>query len=304
MKEGYQVPQQFLQGVELVEKDGRGFERYRLLPGVYQLDFGFRNFGEHENDWRSGASDRESDRETPFLFDHNNPEVARFTRDLFENQSHFQGQEEVRLLAQRFGQLIMSMSISEPEYNNSLSDIVNSGQGMCDSKSVLFGSLIAHNTNLEAQAIIGQYGQVKDKVSYPFHHQWMRITDGTQIYLFDPMYERFTAFEQENDTFYAMDDGDSYFSNLTPACYAAGKLISQMNIQRFGGIRLVETHAGDGNEVYVNNEESLAAQLSNSTTLAFEIESDEELDIHDKAIRTGTETTSLYFPIRSFTKIE
>ena len=65
MKEGYKQPEQLISGAELLEKDNEGFERYRLEAGVYQINFGFRNFGENESDWFSRASDRESDWGTP-----------------------------------------------------------------------------------------------------------------------------------------------------------------------------------------------------------------------------------------------
>jgi len=292
-----------LEGVELLEKI-RGYERYRLSSDAYQFDFGFRNFGEHESDWLSRASDRESDWQTPFKFDYDHPKVKQFELLLFEKKRDFNNPKEVSELIGRFSKLIKSMKIDEPEYNNSLSDIVVSGKGMCDAKSVLFGSMLTKNTNLEAQTIIGQCGRVQDRVSYPFHHQWMRITDGKYVYLFDPMYEKLAVFEQDGDLFYPMDEEDSHFSNLTPACYPAAKLMVRMNIQRYGGIRMVKSFNNDGAEMYVDNQESLSAQLSNQMTFVFEINQAEELEIHDGAIKTGIGDTSLYFPVKDFKKIE
>jgi len=303
--EKYQQPkQQFLTGAELLERNEEGRERYKLKAGAYQFEFGFRNFGEHENDWLSRASDRASDWETPFTFDYEHPKVAEFTKNLFQGESSFASPEAVRALADRLGQLIRSMGINEPEYNNSLSDIVTSGKGMCDAKSVLFGSLLARHTNLKAQAIIGQYGKVQERVSYPFHHQWMRISDETHVYLFDPMYKRFAAFENEGDAFYPLDEEDSHFSNLTPACYPAAKLMTQMGISRFGGVQVVESNSGDSHEIYVNNEESLPVQLSNSATFAFAIDKEKEFEIHNGAIKTGSDETALYFPVRGFRELK
>jgi hypothetical protein len=304
MTEKFQQPKQTISGLELLERGDKGYERYRLEPGSYQINFGFRNFGQHEDDWFSRASDRESDWETPFVFDFDHPAVTDFAEQLFRGQTNFTGPEAVRSLSERLGELIRSMSISEPEYNNSLSDVVTSRQGMCDAKSVLFGSMLARHTNLEAQAIVGQYGKVKERVSYPFHHQWMRIAEGNNVYLFDPMYKRFAAFEQEGDNFFALDNEDSHFTNLTPGCYPAAKLMTQMDIRRFGGvIKIVESHKGDSHEVYVENEESLPVQLTNNAAFAFALDEAQELEIQDGAVKTGQGDTSMYFPVKKFQKI-
>lgn len=203
------------------------------------------------------------------------------------------------------------MDPNEPEYNHSLSDIVTSGRGMCDAKSVLFGSLLARHTNLEAQAITGQYGQVQDQASYPFSHQWMRIAEGNNIYLFDPMYKRFAGFEKDGEDFYPMDNEYVHFSNITPACFPAIEIIKKMGLQLYdaldyGEVRLVKSYKGEGFTMYVKNEESLGSQLSNSTQFNFGIEKDEELEVHNGAIKTNTNTgdASRYFPIRNFRRVE
>jgi hypothetical protein len=304
MKESYQQPKQLISGAELLERSEAGYERYRLDSGVYQINFGFRNFGENEADWFSRASDSESDWQTPFKFDYDHPAVSQFEKLLFDGLQDFNNPEAIKVLTERLGKLIKSLDVNDPEFNNSLSDIVTSGNGMCDAKSVLFGSMLARNTNLEIQAITGQYGQVQDKVTYPFSHQWMRITDGNNVYLFDPMYEKLAVFEQDGEAFYAMDEQDSHFTNLTPACYPAGKLITQMGIQRWGGVRVVEPYDNGGGEVYVDNEESLPIQLTNNTAFSFEIEKEKELEIYNGAVKTGTSDTSLYFPVKGFQQIK
>lgn len=108
MMEGYKQPEQkqTLHGVELLEKDGSEYELYRIGKGTYQMIFGFRNFGENESSWFSGASDRESDQQTPFVFDYGHTAVERFTNNLLQIKANFNNPEAVRTLADRFGQLI------------------------------------------------------------------------------------------------------------------------------------------------------------------------------------------------------
>jgi hypothetical protein len=306
MIENYRQPKQkhLLSDIELLERDDSGYELYKLDAGVYQAEFAFRNFGENEQDWFSRASDRQSDWQSPFIFDYEHPEVKKFEISLFKDTQNMSNVELIKVLSTRLGTFIRSMDINEPEFNNSLSDIVTSGRGMCDAKSVLFGSMLARNTTLTAQAITGQFGQVKDKVTYPFSHQWMRIADGDNIFLFDPMYEKLATFEQEEDTYYAMDEQDGHFSNLTPACYPAGKLITKMDIQSWGGVRAVPSYLGDNHEIYVENEDSLACQLSNAIPFVFELDDEKELELHNGALKTGTADTALYFPVKSFSKKE
>jgi len=305
MKEGFQkMPHRPKIDAELVETDENGLERFKLTPGTYQAAFGFRDFGRNENDWFSKASDNKADWGTPFVFDYEHTGVKAFEIELFSGADDIGTPAAFELLTKRFGERIKSMSLSEPEFNNSLSDVVTNGQGTCDAKSVLFGALLSRNTSFETQAITGQYGQVRNKVSYPWSHQWMRISDGKNLYLFDPMYEKLAIFEQEGSEIYAMNDQDAHFIHLTPGCYPAAKLINSLNLQRCGGVNIVESYDGKAHEVYVPNPDSLPAQLTNKMNFVFEVEKEGIIDVHNRAIKTQLGDSSSYFPIQSIEKVE
>lgn len=289
---------------ELVERGKDGLERYRLTPGTYQAAFGFRDFGRYENDWFSKSSDKEVDWSTPFVFDYEHTDVRAFETELFDGRDDIGTPAGFELLTKRFGQLIKSMSLDEPEFNNSLSDVVTNGRGTCDAKSVLFGSLLSRNTNFKAQAITGQYGQVRDKVSYPWSHQWMRITDRENLYLFDPMYEKLAIFKQEGSEVYALNEQDTHFINLTPGCYPAAKLITSLNPRRWGGINIVESYDGKAHEAYVPNVDSLSSQLTNEMGFAFELEKENIVDVHNGSIKTELGRSASYFPVRLIEKVE
>ena len=140
------------------------------------------------------------------------------------------------LLDKQYSSMLPSAPLSKFEHYEKLSDIVREGNGTCAAKTILLGVLLSRKyPGIQVQEIYGQTGIVRDRVSYPFGHVWLRAESNTFVFLYDAMYSRTACFEKVDGALSPTDNRFETFRNYSVEALPISALYNKL---RFSGMRV------------------------------------------------------------------
>lgn len=248
---GYKILEDFDEGEERITK-------IDLSKGEHLFGFGFRQINPKEKRWfHGGLDDKERRESSSFKFDTKSPEFEKIFREYVSNISANDNLEDVVARLNTVLQRHVRSDMGE-ENAHSLSEIIQAKKAACASKSVLAGSMLKEQfPDLRVEVVDGYYGVVKDKISLPFGHEWLRISDGDSCVLYDPMYDK--RFYYKFDTH---PNSGNPFSNYTVSALPFAQLHNLIKLTTVGGsLKLAESHIDSGREFLVENEHTINCQL-------------------------------------------
>ena len=237
-------------------ENGERITNLNIPNGNVLFIFGFQQIDVGEKRWFHGGSDSEIKYEKPFNFDINSTEFIRL-KNLFI--SKLKQEDDLTLIIYKLEDVIREFVLSDMSYENSmsLSDIIKKRKAACASKSTLSGSILTESLKgLKIGIINGHLARLSDKVNMPFSHAWLRISDGKQCILYDPMYHKI-----ENYLFDTPMDENMNFSNYTISAYPFATLQKIGLKKLLSGIKIVKSYDGKAHELKVVPELSLKSQL-------------------------------------------
>ena len=203
-------------------------------------------------------------------------------------------------LDRRYTALLPSAPISSPEQYNRLSDIVHTGTGTCAAKTQLLGVLLSRRyPGLQLQEIYGQVGRVRDRVSYPFGHAWLRIESSRYIFLYDAMYSRIACFEKQGDKIVPTDNAYQTFENYSVEAFPMTSLMNAVKASSVSGIiKIANSHDATRRQAFLNADAGLQAQGEGSIHFQFEIRQPVHIELIDGHLQTkAADDVALYYPL-------
>jgi len=244
---------------DITDVGGEKITEIKVPEGEHSFIFGFRQIDLSEKRWLHSSLDDVSKQDVEsFNFDLRSPEFVKISQEFVSalNDAPSIGLEYLVFTLNNIIQRRVESKILYEEAN-SLSEMIREGQGACESKSLLAGSMLKNRfPGLRVEIVDGYYGKFSDKITLPFGHAWLRISDGHSCVLYDPMYGK--TFQYVFDT---MPDGNNPFSRYTVSAFPIAKLHESIRFSELGnGVRIVKSHDG-GKEVVVEDKDTLTAQI-------------------------------------------
>jgi hypothetical protein len=245
------------------DEDGERITEVIIPQGEHVFSFGFRQIDTKEQRWFHGGLDNKEKREdTPFTFDVQSPDFKRVKSEFL---SSLEKNDTLETNINKLDKIIQFRVKSDMgnEDAHSLSEILQSGKAACASKSVLVGSILREcRPDLRVESVYGYYGVMENKISLPFGHEWLRVSDGVGAVLYDPMYGK--KFYYPFDT---IPKEDNPFSQYTVAALPFAKLHGMIKLTAMSeSLKVIESYDGAGNEFVVDNSHTSEAQLGGQLT--------------------------------------
>lgn len=237
-------------------ENGERITNLYIPQGEMLFVFGFQQIDVVEKRWFHGGSDDEVKYQKPFNFDIDSKEFLKLKNQFISSIKENDNLESSIVKLENF---IKNEVSSDMGYENamSLSEIIKQKRGACASKSILLGSILTESIDgLKIGLINGHIANLNDKVDMPFSHSWLRISNGKQCILYDPMYHRIETY-----LFDSPIDSNNKFSNYTVSAWPFATLQKIGMRKLLSGLRTIKTHSGDGFELKVIPELSLKSQL-------------------------------------------
>ncbi len=183
-----------------VNESGEKIDTYSITdPGWYGVETGFPEIDPTEKRWfHGGNADIQSSIETPLVLDIDSPE---FTNIAEAYREEIEGADIVHSIWGLFDVVdeVIESDMSD-ENSRYVSDILKRGRGACASKALVAGLLVKEAIEgASASYIVGQVGPVRDKLSYPFSHVWLRVQMGNFVALCDLMYKKYQLIQLDGD---------------------------------------------------------------------------------------------------------
>lgn len=251
-------------GYKIFEDKEEGGERITEIDipkGEHLIGFGFRQINPTEKRWFHGGLDDKEKRETSsFRFDTNSLEFKKIKREFVSNLSATDNLDnlvsKLNIVIQRYIRSDMG-----EEYAHSLSEIIQTGKAACSSKSILAGTLLKEQfPDLRVEIIDGYLGKFEDKVSLPFGHEWLRISNGSSCVLYDPMYNK--SFFYKFDT---KPGPNNPFSRHTVRCLPFAKLYNSIKLTSISNsLKMIESYEKDerqSHDLVLSDECTVDSQL-------------------------------------------
>ena len=250
-QEGYKVLEDF-------ERNGERIARIEIPKGHHIFSFGFRQVDPKEKRWFHGGNDDMSRRESkPFKFDVDSPEFQKIN---LEFKSTLSQNEDLKNLVKKLNDVIQQRVSSYMGYENAhaISEIIRTGKAACANKSILAGTIIRTQfPNLRVETITGYLGKFKDRVSLPFGHEWLRISDEEACVLYDPMYNKSFYYK-----FGTILEPNNPFERYTINALPFAKLYNLIGLNSISILKLIKTRDGNQDIFIVSDEFTLESQLN------------------------------------------
>lgn len=250
-------------GLEVLQDERKEGEDHQLVvrvePGSYQVDTGFERFNLSDKRFYYGNNPVEL-QHIPLELDYESQEFRQFERMV-------QATAEVDLdnlseLIHRIDSVLQREIESSGETDNirRMSEILRSHKSACAGKSVVSGALLEHlyGKNLSVQRVHGVSYKMGDSRGNDVGHDWLRITNGNKIVLYDPYFRR-----QESHLYSDSEKEDSSFKDyeIEAGFIARINTTSPIDIESLEGVRLVRNIHGSF-ELFADREQAYKSQIS------------------------------------------
>ncbi len=253
-------------GYEIISdsyENGERITEVSIPEGNHVFSFGFRQIDPTEERWFHGGLDNKEKREEePFTFD---TESLEFRRICNEFSLCVESGDTLETIVYKLDTVIQRKVTSDiqEEDAHSLSEILQAGRAACASKTVLSGSILKElYPDLRVESVYGYYGIVNEKVSLPFGHEWLRVSDGTGAVLYDSMYKKIVYYP-----FDTKPEKTDPFDGYTVAALPFGKLQSMIRLDAVdSSLEMVSGYADSAPELVVAEDKTVETQLGGHMT--------------------------------------
>jgi hypothetical protein len=144
------------------------------------------------------------------------------------------------------------------EHVSKLSEIIQKGHTACAGMVTVAGVLLKTVApKLSVAAITGSPLQFTDKMPVNFHHEWLRISDGKHVALYDPLYKHLEMYELAQPTTGAED----VVGNYQVYAWGVGAFSKGEGVALSPNIKFVMAHDNTGNELWLQPDDGVAAKI-------------------------------------------
>ncbi|OHA39989.1 MAG: hypothetical protein A3G59_03645 [Candidatus Taylorbacteria bacterium RIFCSPLOWO2_12_FULL_47_20] len=270
--------------------------------GVYGLSLGLRRFDSLDSNWYYGNNPDINIKKRPLILDVGSPEFQKMRQEFSNSGRDERDLEGVMKKLDVVVQRIASDSSDEDVLR--LSEIIHNGKSACAGKSLISGLLMREVfPAIRAEVMSGSSFDISGS-QYPSHnigHDWIRLTDGIQVGVYDPYYRRQVVFDENSIDRLT----ESNFFDYEVLSFAAGKLLERLHATAQVGDYLRPIRYSNGTEEYfVSDVGKVVPFLTGETRCRFECEGG-KFGISDGCVVTGSRGTgaNLKFSINSFKRI-
>jgi hypothetical protein len=261
------------------DKDGEMRQQVRFPSGLYKMDVGFQGFD--PNDTRRFYGNNPPNLQARPIEIDGGTSVKKFF-SLVEKEagkSHAQGRGSSRDRLEGIIDTIDAVlqdnlqSREETEQVSRLSEILDQGWTACAGMVLVAGlslERIKGDLPLRVEEVRGVSHRVADQRLHDVNHVWLRVSNGSEVILYDPYYGRRSTYELASTEL----TPDDPFRLYTVQAEGAGVIINKLNAQKLESsvedrTRLVRNVKG-GYEAYLSDEHSFLAQVRGSQEVIFQ----------------------------------
>lgn len=278
-------------------ENGENIEMLTFAPGDYGFDFGFREIDPNAKDWFHGGSDKDIRESRAFELNVHSPEFRQLAKEFRSRNIGFADPARFIIALDSVIQKSIASDM-EDERCVRVSDIVKLGKGACASKVLIAGLLAKEIGSLAAETVNGQVGRVRERVSHPFSHEWLRLTDGDRVALYDPMYGRFQFFSRQGQSYEEVKGGNYDFGNYSVKAFPHQVIFAKgMNAKAVQGIRLVDSFDGPTKEFFVLDQFARSSQIEGGMYGVF-VEGSGVVKLYDGYVWGGFPYARIKYPLR------